>query len=461
MKSDRGAPASEPPLIHSTEDDGAALTIAGTYRLLNRIGTGGMGTVYEAEHVRLGRRFAVKMMRDDIDTSARSVQRFLREARIVASIQSEHVVSIVDCGQHSNGTPFLVTELLQGQDLRKILNVRQVLTIAEAVQLAADACRGLSAVHAKSIVHRDLKPENLFVTKRDNDEPLCKLLDFGVAKLAHNRTTEHGTTIGTACYMAPEQVLDASQVGPQADIYSVGAILFEALAGHPPHDGPNAHIAMFRAVHASVPSLRRTRPDVPGELCDVIERALSPDLRVRYASASSLEDALRPFHVTGEPAAVSQVNVRRERRKYGPRMLLLLACFAAGMVAGLAIGSTVATQKKDGQALGKPSEPSTEESDHRVAAEIRSLVPPAQLEAPAEPAVTGAPSRIPAIAAIADPSVPAPAPSLSSVAPMSSVLVAPARGGARKTEKRLSSDPFPFELDTRSPYGSAPKSTQE
>ncbi len=253
--------------------------IADTYRLISRIGAGAMGIVYEAEHVRLGRRVAVKFLRADQEPTSSSVRRFLREARIIAGVESAYVVSILDCGQLPGGTPYLVTELLRGQSLRSRLKSAGTLEIGETVQIAHDACMGLSAVHSTDVVHRDLKPENLFLSRREGDRLTCKLLDFGVAKLASSSSTAHGGIVGTVAYMAPEQILDSSHVGPQADLYSLGAILFECLTGRVPYDGTSAHAIMFKAMHSPTPDPRALRPALPLPLAEVVKTALRPDPR--------------------------------------------------------------------------------------------------------------------------------------------------------------------------------------
>jgi serine/threonine protein kinase len=190
-------------------------SVGGTYRVLALLGAGGMGEVYEVEHERLHRRFALKILRGAL--YGKGLERFRREARAVARLESEHVVSAIDCGELADGTPYFVMERLRGRDLRHLLEDLGQLPIPRAVRLVQDACRGVAAAHRAGLVHRDLKPENLFVVERENGEELCKVLDFGVAKLEAASSTENGSLIGTVKYMAPEQLVDGSKVDARAD----------------------------------------------------------------------------------------------------------------------------------------------------------------------------------------------------------------------------------------------------
>src|SRR5688500_228074 len=193
--------------------------VAGTYRIVRHIGSGGSSHVFEAEHLRLGKTFAMKLLRSEIDIGRRSAQRFRREARAIAKLKSEHVVSVVDCGELDDETPYLVMELLPGQDLRRLLEREGPLPARRAVQLIVEACRGLNAVHETGLVHRDLKPENLYVGRRDSGEDWCKVLDFGVAKMEASQSTAQGAIVGTVRYMAPEQLADSAAVERRTDVY--------------------------------------------------------------------------------------------------------------------------------------------------------------------------------------------------------------------------------------------------
>jgi eukaryotic-like serine/threonine-protein kinase len=271
------------------------LLIAGSYRISALLGRGGMGDVYLAEHVRLGSAVAVKFMRDG--GAAPSVERFRREARRIAALRSDHIVRVFDYGELSDGVPYLVMERLVGEDLRRLLERDGPLPVRRAVKLMMDACRGLTVVHRAELVHRDLKPANLFVEATDVGPETCKILDFGVVKALASEVTQQGTLLGTVRYMAPEQLEDASAATPRADVYALGAILYECLCGAPAHPGATIQDTMFSILQRDPrpPSELRT---IPTDLESVVIRALSRDPGMRYATAEALGRALAPFGPT-------------------------------------------------------------------------------------------------------------------------------------------------------------------
>ncbi|MEY4543912.1 MAG: hypothetical protein RL685_107 [Pseudomonadota bacterium] len=172
------------------------------YEILRQLSMGGMGTVYEARHVVVGRHFAIKVLHPECANRPRLVKRFRQEAKAVGSLASEHIVAVLDFGEHS-GTPYFVMELLQGQDLRELLSASGALPVPRAVGIALDVCKGLRLAHAAGLIHRDLKPANIFVARTSEGRELAKVLDFGVAKLLDaSASTAEGTLIGTLGYMA-------------------------------------------------------------------------------------------------------------------------------------------------------------------------------------------------------------------------------------------------------------------
>lgn len=264
-----------------------------TYRLRELVGAGGMAEVYAAEHLRLDRQFAVKVLR--AGTCGRSMQRFRREVSAVARIDNEFVVGVIDCGETGDGTPYLVMDLLRGEDLRALLGREGALPIPRAVNLVWEACQGIAAVHALGLIHRDLKPENLYISKRSTGRDWCRVLDFGIAKSDVASSTAEGAVVGTVRYMAPEQLQDAASVGPSADVYALGAVLYECLSGSPPYRGAAVQELMFKILNERPPRLERSRPGVPKALADAVERALSKSPKNRFADIQQFANAIAPY----------------------------------------------------------------------------------------------------------------------------------------------------------------------
>jgi eukaryotic-like serine/threonine-protein kinase len=272
--------------------------VAGKYVLLRKLRAGGMGAVFEAQHQVIGRRFAVKFLRPELANEHDMLARFRREAQSAGSLESEHVVAVVDFGSTESGLPYIVMELLEGNDLRTELARPGRLLVARAVHLMIQACRGLSVAHAHGIVHRDLKPENLFITKRSSGE-LLKILDFGVAKLQKSPSSElatkPGAIMGTLNYMPPEQIRGADAIDQRADLYSLGAILYECLSGELPHKGARAHEVLYSILHRPIAALDSLCPGLPQGLSDVVHRALAHDVGDRFPSAEALATALAAY----------------------------------------------------------------------------------------------------------------------------------------------------------------------
>jgi eukaryotic-like serine/threonine-protein kinase len=281
------------------------VVLGGTYRIARVLGEGGMARLYEAEHLRVERRFAVKVIHDDLARYPELIARFEREARAAGRIRSRHVVEVIDVLRTADGRPCLVTELLEGEDLQHRLDRQgHKLGPADAVAIARQICRALSDAHACGVVHRDLKPSNVFLCRGDGDgDLLVKVLDFGVAKMKDDRQlTETGALVGTPAYMAPEQARRASDAGPLADIYTVGAVLFRMLTGEPPY-GKEPHANPLVLLLNEEPARPRSiDPTIPEAVEAVIQRAMARDPESRPATAADLEAelaALAPGHAAG------------------------------------------------------------------------------------------------------------------------------------------------------------------
>lgn len=321
--------------------------VGGAYRLVRQIGSGGSSHVFEGEHVRLGRRFAVKVLRTELDAGRVTAQRFRREARATARLQSEHVVGVVDCGELEDRTPYLVMDLLQGEDLRSLLGREGRLPLRRALPLLLQACRGMSAVHAAGLIHRDLKPENLFVAKCETGEDCCKVLDFGVAKMDATLTTTPGIIVGTVRYMAPEQLVAGATVGPAADVYSLGAILYECLAGRPAHAGETVQQVMYSVLNESREPLGELVPGLPAVLLEAVNRAMHKDSAQRLNSVDELAALLRIAMPRGreqqaEATLPEQGQVKAPvvsvPRRQNRNIALLAACTVLSGTSGWAIG---------------------------------------------------------------------------------------------------------------------------
>ena len=268
----------------------------GPYEVLGPIGAGSMGEVYRAQDHRLGREVAIKVLPVVFTADPDRVRRFEQEAKAAGGINHPNIVTIYDIGS-DDGEPYVVSELLEGETLRERLE--RPMPIDAAVEFARQVAEGLAAAHAKGIVHRDLKPENLFVTRDDR----VKILDFGLAKLmagagaAPAEGTQPGTVMGTAGYMAPEQVR-GGHVDHRSDLFALGAILYEMLAGRRAFDAPSSVETMHAIVASEPANLPEVRPEVSDRLAGVVTRALEKDPEQRFQSARDLAAELHGISAT-------------------------------------------------------------------------------------------------------------------------------------------------------------------
>ena len=271
----------------------------GTYRVLSKIGEGGMGTVFVGEHTLLGRRAAIKVLLPEMSARASVVNRFFNEARVITSISDPGIVQVFDYGVHE-GSAYIVMELLEGETIQARLKRLRRLPAIEVVRLGRQIARSLSAAHAKNIVHRDLKPENIFII----GDPVVtggertKILDFGIAKLLQtdddpeNMKTQTGMLIGTPVYMSPEQCRGAGEVDHRSDIYSLGCVLFRMLSGRPPFEGRGG--GEIIASHLKEPPrlISTIVDDVPPDVEHVVQQCLAKDPAERPQTAVELANLL-------------------------------------------------------------------------------------------------------------------------------------------------------------------------
>jgi eukaryotic-like serine/threonine-protein kinase len=289
----------------SDDDPMIGEVIAGAFCLVGVVGEGGMGRVYEAEHVRLPRSYAVKIISPIFARNQEAMARFEREAQAAARIIHPNVLDVVDVVRTKDGRPCIVSELLVGEELGHLLHRRTKLPIHEAIDICRQACRGLAAAHAAGIVHRDLKPENLFVCNNEDGSVTVKLLDFGVAKMTDGASlTRTGTVVGTPAYMAPEQARGMPDVDGRADVYSLGAVLYQLVSGVPPFYGDEPAEVLLKVATEAAPPLRQIDPTVPPMLEAIIAGAMTREPNQRFGSALELESQLAAF--VAEPQRPSQ-----------------------------------------------------------------------------------------------------------------------------------------------------------
>jgi serine/threonine-protein kinase len=272
--------------------------VAGTYRILRVVGEGGMGKVYEAQHLRLGhRKVAVKVLHPEYSRDRDVVSRFQREAESASSITHPNVIEVYDVDTTADGRPFLVGEFLEGEELGNHLDRVGKVEMGQAIRLVRQVCRALSAAHEKGIVHRDMKPENVFMIARDGQAHV-KVIDFGISKSGKGEThlTKTGMIIGTPAYMAPEQAR-GDKVDARADIYATGALLYTTLTGHRPFesDDPTATLTMVLTEEPKRP--RELLEDIPEGLELVVQRAMAKKPADRYQTMDELDSALGNFDV--------------------------------------------------------------------------------------------------------------------------------------------------------------------
>jgi eukaryotic-like serine/threonine-protein kinase len=255
--------------------------ISGKYRVLGTLGQGGMGSVFEAVNDSIGRKVALKVISPQLAADPEFRTRFDREARAAALINHPGIVDVLDMGETDQGAPFIVMEYLKGINLRRLHRELGTLSPGEASAVMCPVLEALAAAHAKGVVHRDLKPANIFISVEP--QRAIKVLDFGISKFssAGQRVTAAGATLGTPAFMAPEQMMDGSSVGPESDLYSVGAVLYLLLSGKAPFLGSTNHELAAQVLHQAPPWLGDVRPDLPPLLVQLVTQLLDkrPDSR--------------------------------------------------------------------------------------------------------------------------------------------------------------------------------------
>jgi tRNA A-37 threonylcarbamoyl transferase component Bud32 len=283
-------------------DDHSGEVLGERYRLTRKLAEGGMGAVYLAEHVEIGGKLAVKLLRSELAESALFLRRFRREARATAALRHRNIVKLFDAGLAPWGEPYMVMEYLQGESLRALLGRCGPLPLGFAVEIARQALEGLAVTHEAGIVHRDLKPDNLILVYEGGEEPTVKLIDFGISKFAPDQATEltsTGVVLGTARYMSPEQAEGREDVDGRTDIYAMGVVLYHMLTGAFPHDGAGHKETLAHVLHRPPVPPAEHCAGFPDGLSRAILKALARDPADRYPGALEMADALARLDLAG------------------------------------------------------------------------------------------------------------------------------------------------------------------
>jgi serine/threonine protein kinase len=386
----------------------------GNYRIVGRLGEGAMGEVFLAAHPELGRKAAVKILREDLAQGSEHVQRFLNEARAADSINHPAIVKVLDMGTMPSGTPYIVMEFLEGETLGRRLQRCGRLDPRAAADITASVADALAAAHAVGIVHRDLKPDNLFLIRDAGGKDVVKVLDFGIAKLGNpghqpvSLRTQTGVIMGTPVYMSPELCSGARQVDHRSDVYSLGIILYEMLCGEPPFQSEGfGELAHLHLSAAPWPPHERNA-DVPEALSAIVLRALAKAPAARFASMADLGAAMAPWTSAASAAAVRPRPVMGTmplpvvppparptfRRAWLVVVAALVVAGAAGVYFWPSRAPTTAAVSAPQPTAPRSAAPVPPRSSP-VAAPVPSSPPAAESEAPSPPAVLRSPVPMP------------------------------------------------------------------
>ncbi|MGD8607336.1 MAG: serine/threonine-protein kinase [Myxococcales bacterium] len=266
----------------------------GAYVTTAHLADGAMSSVYAAQHRQTGASVALKVLRPDAARDPVAVERFHREYETAMALQDEHIVEVLDFGRTESGAPFIVMELLRGETLAVLLGRHGALSPPRVVRIACQLALALRCAHAEGVVHRDLKPGNIFVCQTDRAEAV-RVLDFGSVKLQVSfgpKLTALGTTVGSPCYMSPEQAMGRPDVDPRSDLFSFAAIVYEMTTGEVAFGGDSVGEVLSKIIEGEPPPVSSLNPGYPSELDGVIRRGLSKDKAGRFSSATELAEAV-------------------------------------------------------------------------------------------------------------------------------------------------------------------------
>jgi serine/threonine protein kinase len=369
---------------------GVGTVVDGNYKILRVLGRGGMGTVYEAEHVRLAAPVAMKVLREGFNQH--SARRLMREACLTARINTDHVVRVNDCGTLPDGSPYVIMERLQGEDLRSVLEREQRLTVQAALRIGLEICAGLADLHAIGVVHRDIKPANVFVLNSDLRKCRCKLVDLGIAR-EFDADTSSAVMLGSVRYMAPEQLTEGKPALAQSDVYALGVILYQCLTGKFPHPGETVEEIVVSILNRRARPVSELRPEISPALSALLMSAIERNPAARPQSATEFARSLAAFSAVDSSRALSlgahdttRVGALEFPRRVGRGRVVFL-----GLIAALALGLWLSKTRI-------PSEPVTRLPPRNSPADVRIAAAPTSASA-----VSSAASDTAAIAVIDPP----------------------------------------------------------
>jgi hypothetical protein len=282
--------------------------LGGRYLVERIFAEGGMGIVCLGRHMQLDQPVAIKFLRRALSGKPSVVERFMNEGRALAALRSEHVVRVMDVGQLESGRPYLVMEHLEGTDLDALVNRDGALSVETAIRYVLQVCEPLAEAHALGIVHRDIKPENLFLWSGGPGKDIVKVLDFGLAKQFGSpramAVTGPQDSMGSPCYMSPEQIVTPQSIDSRTDIWSLGVVLYRLLTDSLPFDGGNVLEVLSHVLNAQPTSLLQTRPGLDPDLEAIVRRCLEKAPEARYATVTELSDALTAYLANRGDAAL-------------------------------------------------------------------------------------------------------------------------------------------------------------
>ena len=294
-------------------------TLAGKYRVEEFVSEGGMGTVYRGTHILMDKTVALKVLNPALAADNVIVSRFSREARAASRISHPHAISVTDFGESEDGIVFLVMEFLHGRTLKEVVKTSGPLPLSRVVEIMRQVCGALEAAHAEGVIHRDLKSDNIMLLDLAQED-WVKVLDFGIAKIQEAENEDPGLTapdliIGTPQYMSPEQCGHTSKIDARSDIYSLGVILYELLAGHVPFTGESPTAVMLKQIQEEPPDLLAERNDVPPAVAQIVKRALAKKPEDRFQTVGDLRTSLTLVSVSKTASqTLTNGDVRRNER---------------------------------------------------------------------------------------------------------------------------------------------------